>query len=281
MRMIFGLVLVAGMALAGFAVYMAQGYIQQTEQALAQERAFRAQIGPMVEVFISSKDLKYGDTLDKDDVQKIFWPKSALPEKAFLDEAALFPPDANQPRYVLREMAAFEPVLSTKVTAPGQPAGLTSLLAPGTRAFAITVDVASGVSGFVNPGDDVDIYWTTSTDGSSVTRMIEQRVSVIAVDQEASSDRSGEAMVARTVTVQAAPETIARLAQAQATGRLSLALVGSGEQGDLIASQIEVDSKALLGIEEQVIVAAPKERVCTIKTRRAGEVIEIPIACTN
>lgn len=281
MRMIFGLVLVAGMALAGFAVYMAQGYIQQTEQALAQERAFRAQIGPMVEVFIANKDLKYGDPLTRDDVQKIFWPQAALPEKAFMDEAVLFPGDASQPRYILREMAAFEPLLSNKLTAPGQPAGLTSLLAPGTRAFAITVDVSSGVSGFVNPGDSVDVYWTTSSDGSSITRLIEQRVSVIAVDQEASSDRTGEAMVARTVTVQAGPETVARLAQAQATGRLSLALVGSGELDDLIAGQIEVDSKTLLGIEEQAVVVAPQEKVCTIKTRRAGEVIEIPIACTN
>lgn len=279
--MIFGLVLVAGMALAGFAVYMAQGYIQQTEQALAQERAFRAQIGPMAEVFITNKDLKYGDPLTRDDVQKIFWPKSALPAQAFLEEAALFPADTNQPRYVLREMAAFEPILDNKVTVPGQQAGLTSMLSPGMRAFAINVDVSSGVSGFVNPGDAVDIYWTTSSNGGEVTRMIEQRVAVVAVDQQSGSDRTGEAMVARTVTVQAAPETVARLAQAQATGRLTLALVGAGDLQVVPGGQIEVDSKSLLGIEEQVAVEAPQERVCTIKTRRGGEVVEMPIACTN
>ncbi len=39
MRMVFGLVLILGLALAGFAVYMAQGYISQTQAELARERA--------------------------------------------------------------------------------------------------------------------------------------------------------------------------------------------------------------------------------------------------
>lgn len=283
MRAIFGLVLVVGMALAGFAVYMAQGYIKQTEQALQQERAFRAQIGPMVEVFIVNKDRKYGDPLAREDVQKMWWPKNALPEKAFTDEATLFPADAPGSRYILREMAAFEPILETKVTQPGEPAGLTSMLSPGMRAFAIKVDVASGVSGFVHPGDNVDIYWTTSAaGGGEVTRMIEERVSVIAVDQMAGGDRSGEALVARTVTVQAVPEQIARLAQAQATGRLSLALVGA-EDPDAVADtgMIEVDNNALLGIQAEVAVEAEVEKVCTVKNRKGGEVVEIPIPCTN
>lgn len=283
MRTIFGLVLVVGMALAGFAVYMAQGYIKQTEQALQQERAFRAQIGPMVEVFIVNKDKKYGDPLVREDVQRMWWPKNALPEKAFTDEATLFPPDVNGSRYVLREMAAFEPILDIKVTKPGEPAGLTSMLAPGMRAFAIKVDVASGVSGFVHPGDHVDVYWTTSAaGGGEVTRMIEGRVSVIAVDQVAGGDRSGEALVARTVTVQAGPEQIARLAQAQATGRLSLALVGVDDPAaEDQASLIEVDNNALLGIQAEVAVQAPTEKVCTVRTRKGADVIEIPIPCTN
>ena len=38
MRAVFGLVLVLGMGLAGFAVYMVKGYIGQTENALIAER---------------------------------------------------------------------------------------------------------------------------------------------------------------------------------------------------------------------------------------------------
>ena len=280
MRMIFGLVLVVGLALAGFAVYMAQGFISQTQAELAQERAARAKAGPLVEVYVVNKPLAYGDALTRDDVQKIYWPQNALPDRIFTDEALLFPVGAPGPRYVVRQMEKFEPLLAVKVTEPGQDAGLTSRLAKGMRGFAIKVDVASGVSGFVQPGDKVDVYWTGSNGGSEMTRLIETTVKIIAVDQISNSDRSTTATVARTVTVEATPQQVARLAQAQATGRLALALVGSNDAS--VAGLIEVDSQSLLGIEQQVVDAAPPApRVCTIKTRKGAEVTEIPIPCTN
>jgi len=280
MRMIFGLVLVVGLALAGFAVYMAQGYISQTQAELAQERAASAKAGPLVEVYVVNKPLAYGDALTRDDVQKIYWPQNALPDRIFTDEALLFPVGAPGPRYILRQMEKFEPLLAVKLTEPGQDAGLTSRLAKGMRGFAIKVDVASGVSGFVQPGDKVDVYWTGSNGGSEMTRLIETTVKIIAVDQISNSDRSTTATVARTVTVEATPQQVARLAQAQATGRLVLALVGSNDAS--VAGLIEVDSQSLLGIEQQVVDAAPPApRVCTIKTRKGAEVTEIPIPCTN
>jgi len=280
MRMIFGLVLVVGLALAGFAVYMAQGYISQTQAELAQERAASAKAGPLVEVYVVNKPLAYGDALTRDDVQKIYWPQNALPDRIFTDEALLFPVGAPGPRYVVRQMEKFEPLLAVKLTEPGQDAGLTSRLAKGMRGFAIKVDVASGVSGFVQPGDKVDVYWTGSNGGSEMTRLIETTVKIIAVDQISNNDRSTTATVARTVTVEATPQQVARLAQAQATGRLALALVGSNDAS--VSGLIEVDSQSLLGIEQQVVDAAPPApRVCTIKTRKGAEVTEIPIHCTN
>ncbi|NCM97008.1 MAG: Flp pilus assembly protein CpaB [Rhodobacterales bacterium] len=280
MRMIFGLVLVVGLALAGFAVYMAQGYISQTQAELAQERAASAKAGPLVEVYVVNKPLAYGDALTRDDVQKIYWPQNALPDRIFTDEALLFPVGAPGPRYILRQMEKYEPLLAVKVTEPGQDAGLTARLAKGMRGFAIKVDVASGVSGFVQPGDKVDVYWTGSNGGSEMTRLIETTVKIIAVDQISNSDRSTTATVARTVTVEATPQQVARLAQAQATGRLVLALVGSNDAS--VSGLIEVDSQSLLGIEQQVVDAAPPApRVCTIKTRKGAEVTEIPIPCTN
>ena len=280
MRMIFGLVLVVGLALAGVAVYMAQGFINQTQTALQREKALRAKTGPLVEVYVVNKPKNYGDVLTKDDVQLIYWPENALPETIFRDEATLFPADGKEPRYVLRQMEKFEPVLAVKVTEPGQPAGLTGQLAKGMRAFAVKVDVASGVSGFVQPGDHVDIYWTGSQAGveGEFTRLIESGVKIIAVDQTADGGAGG-AMVARTVTVAASPEEVARLAQAQATGRLALSLVGSGD--DTENGLIEVDGKGLLGIEDAQVVSVEEEKVCTIRTRKGADVIEMPVPCTN
>ncbi|ESW59912.1 MAG: pilus assembly protein CpaB [Rhodobacter sp. CACIA14H1] len=282
MRMIFGLVLVAGMALAGFAVYMAQGYINQTESALKQEQAFRQKVGELVQVFVVNKPLKYGDPLTPEDVQTIYWQKSALPEGTFSEQTALFPENADKPRFVLRPMETYEPILTVKVTEPGQPAGLTGALNEGMSAFAIKVDATSGVSGFVYPGNYVDVYWTGSDQNNQeLTRLIESGLNVIAIDQTAAGATTGGAVVAQTVTVQATREQVARLAQAQATGRLALSLVGNPTDG-ADGTLVEVNANSLLGITAQEeVVEVEAARVCTIRNRKGGELVEIPIPCTN
>lgn len=288
MRTVFGLVLVVGLALAGFAVYMTQNYFSQTQAALNHERELRAKTGPLVEVYVVNKLKKYGDTLTKDDVQLIYWPANALPEHIFKDQktlakgdVALFPEDTNEPRYVLRQMEKYEPILAEKITEPGQTAGLTGQLGKGQGAFAIKVDVASGVSGFVQPGDHVDIYWTGSAgeNNDNMTRLIETGVKVIAVDQNA-NDGNGAANVARTVTVAATRGQVARLAQAAATGKLALSLVSGADQTD--GDLVEVDANSLLGITDQpAVVADAPQKVCSIKTRKGADVTETPIPCTN
>lgn len=282
MRLVFGFVLLLGLGLAGFAVYMARGYIEANEAELARERANRSQIVPTAEVFVTAKAVRYGDRLAKEDVKKVRWPVEGIPPGSFTDEAVLFPP-GQEPRTVLRAMEPGEALMAVKVTEPGEDAGVGSKLSAGMRAFAIRVDVASGVSGFVRPGDRVDVYWTgssvTSAGGSrEITKLIQPSIKVIAIDQSADEDRSSPS-VARTVTVEATPVQVAKLAQAQATGRLQLSLVGGAEEGTIEA--VEVNQQELLGIEEQVVVIEEKERVCTIRTRKGAEIVEVPIPCAD
>lgn len=286
MRGVFILVLLVGVALAGGAVMMAKNYMTAHQQALAAERASRPDVVPTVEVFVATEALKYGQRLTKENVRAVQWPENAIPEGSFASLEELFPPErADDPRVVLRAMEKDEAILALKVTNPGEDAGITSRLARGMRAFAIKVDVASGVSGFLRPGDRVDVYWTGTVRGASgpdrgeVTRLIEATVELIAVDQSAGGDIS-EAVIARTVTVAARPEQVAALAQAQTTGRLSLSLVGA--EDDTIASVIEVDQRKLLGLGDIAAPEiAPEKRVCSIRTRRGAEVVEIPIPCSD
>lgn len=286
MRAVFGLVLIVGIALAGGAVMMAKNYITAYQNALAEERASRGEVIPLVDVFIANEPLKYGERLTPERVRAVRWPQNAIPEGAFLTAEELFPPQAEEkPRVVLRTMEKDEAILAIKVTKPGEDAGLTSRLECGMRAFAIRVDVSSGVSGFLRPGDRVDVYWTgrvddqTSERSGDFTRLIQANIELIAIDQSAGSDLDG-ATIARTVTVSARPEQVAALAQAQSTGRLTLSLVGA--EDDTVASVIEVDQRSLLGLTAiEAPQQAEKEKVCTIRTRRGAEVVEIPIPCTN
>ncbi|WP_321831633.1 Flp pilus assembly protein CpaB [Thalassovita sp.] len=290
MRAVFGLVLVVGLGLAGFAVYMVQNYIAGYQAQLAQARNAQPQVVemPTVNVYVAKRQLKYGEPLTDEDVYQIKWPKEALPEGFFTETEKLFPnpSDPNLRRVVLRQMEVNEPVLALKVTKPGQDAGLTSRLERGQRAFAIKVDVASGVSGFLRPGDRVDVYWTgtTALDNNArreFTKLIESSIALIAVDQTTNDD-DATASIARTVTVAATPAQVAALAQAQSTGRLSLSLVGARD--DTIAEQIEIDQRGLLGIVEtprEIQQAEVEPQVCTIRTRRGAEVVAIPIPCSN
>jgi pilus assembly protein CpaB len=285
MRAVFGLVLVVGIALAGGAVMMAKNYISAYQQELASERATRDAIVPTVNVIVTERPLRYGESLDRDAVRMVRWPEAAVPEGAFTDIALLFPPEATDTRVVLRAMEKDEAIMAVKVTEPGEDAGITSRLERGMRAFAIRVDVTSGVSGFLRPGDRVDVYWTGSVRGAiqgaqgEITRLIEAAVSLIAIDQSAGGDMEGTT-IARTVTVSVSPQQVAALAQAQSTGRLSLALVGADD--DTVASAIEVNQRSLLGLG--AIEQAPQKvekKVCTIRQRRGAEVLEIPIPCNN
>ena len=176
-----------------------------------------------------------------------------------------------------------EAIMAIKITEPGEDAGLISRLEKGMRAFAIRVDVASGVSGFLRPGDRVDIYWTGQIPGAGgrgeVTKLIESGISLIAIDQTAGGDLDG-ALIARTVTVAVRPDQVAKLAQAQSTGGLSLALLGA--EDETVSDKIEVDQNALLGLAAAEIAPEPEEEeICTIRTRRGAEVVNIKIPCTN
>ena len=283
MRMIFGLVLLVGIALAGGAVYLAKGQIGQYKTAIARAEAAKSQIIQTKKIFVVNRTLKYGERLMKEDVREVDFPVAALPAGHYDDINVIFPETTDELRTVLRPIEKDEALLAVKITEPGEDSGLTSRLEKGMRAFAIKVDVASGVSGFLRPGDRVDVYWTgTIQNGQSrteVTKLIETTVSLIAVDQ-----RSGElegTQIARTVTVAVTPTQVASLAQAESTGRLTLSLVGAGDNV-AITQNIEVNQDDLLGIVERTAApAAVAERVCTIRTRRGAEVVNLPIPCTN
>ena len=310
MRLVFAFVLIIGVGLAGFAVYMAQNYLSGMRTEVARLQAERAKLPETTRILVANVEKAYGEQLQRDDVLAIVWQKDSVPAGAFvIDEEApsdehpqgrlvrffqpaegeerveidSFFPDGQPNRYLVRSIKKFEPLLLDKVTNPGEDAGITSRLSMGMRAFAIRVDVTSGVSGFLRPGDRVDVYWTgqgatSGILGQEVTKLIQPNIRLIAVDQIADTDRTAP-VIARTVTVEATPQEVARLAQAQSTGRLSLSLVGAEDES--VAQVTSVDQNTLLGIVEVAPEVVQEERICTTKIRRGADVIEQEIPCTN
>ncbi|MEZ5867031.1 MAG: Flp pilus assembly protein CpaB [Defluviimonas denitrificans] len=135
------------------------------------------------------------------------------------------------------------------MTEPGVDAGINANLSPGMRAFTINVDVSTGVSGFLRPGDRVDVYWSGQINGQDTAKLIDEAVRLIAINQSADADRSEETMIARTVTIEGSPQQVAALALAQQTGRLTLSLVGTNDTATVGA--LEIDRNSLLGISRK------------------------------
>lgn len=322
MRALFALVLIAGLGLAGFAVYMAQGFLATMRAENQELLRLQAENPTTIPILVASAPVNYAFELDPEQLTSVRWEKDKLPDGYFLDleaaqaygqrlyqriqegasgaveeefeelkelikQAAENPlhEEGQKPRFVLRRIEKHEPILAVHVTEPGEPVGITSLLQEGYRAFAIPVDVESGVSGFLRPGDYVDVYWTGNgaTDGflgNSLTRLIQSRVKLIAVDQVADTGRTGT-QLARTVTVEATPEQVARLTQARSTGRLSLSLVGTGDESEVIET-VEVDLPSLLNIEREVEVVEEVKEKCYMWVRRGAERVQGPeIACST
>jgi pilus assembly protein CpaB len=278
MRFFYILSLLVGVALAGTAVFMAQAYVAKSQAALIAERKMREDRGPMTELLVAKRDLPFGTEITAADVLRMPWPQAMLPQTAFKDTQTLFPTDGPKTRSALQAMVKFEPILSEKVSAPGEDAGIAARLSVGMRAFTIKVDLRSGVSGLLRPGDRVDVYWTGSANGAEFTKLIEPGVRLVAIDQSIKDEPNGKGGIAKTVTVEITPQQVAAFTQAQSTGQLTLSLVGVSD--DSLAIVRDVDQKSLLGLTEpEAEIFTPAPKICTIRQRNGATVTEVPIPC--
>jgi pilus assembly protein CpaB len=132
-----------------FAVFLAQSWLNgQAEMRL---RNLEAQKKPAATqtIVVATKPLRFGNELSSSSLREIAWPEESIPAGAFRRIADIV--DAGGRRVVLSAIESNEPVLSTKITGPGQRATLSATLQDGMRAVTIRVNDVEGVAGFVLP----------------------------------------------------------------------------------------------------------------------------------
>jgi pilus assembly protein CpaB len=124
-------------------------------------------------------------------------------------------------------MSVNEPILAGKISAPGAGASIAALLPDGMRAATVRIDDVSGVAGFVQPNDSVDVLITRQVQGAAgaqqVTDVLLQNVRVLAIDQQAKNP-DGTPKVGRTATFEVAPLDAQKLALGSQPGSLRLVL---------------------------------------------------------
>jgi pilus assembly protein CpaB len=208
------------------AVVMAQSWINS--QADARMRSLEASKGPMATrtIVVAGKPLRYGHELTAQSLREIAWPDADLPNGAFARIGDVL---KDGKRIVLTAIEPNEPVLSVKITGPGQRATLSALVGPGMKAVTIRVNDVDGVGGFVLPGDRVDVALTRQVDKDNAsTQVVLQNIRVLAVDQVA-DERVSNPAIAKSATLEVDTVGAQKLGLAGSIGTLSLLLRKAGE----------------------------------------------------
>jgi len=237
-------ILVIAIVMGGIAAFLARNWLISRTQATATTTTILA----------AAKQLPFGTTLTDDSVVEMPWAAKVLPEGSFSSKEALF---KDGRRIALAMIQQNEPILTSKITGPGQRASLSTLLDQDKRAITVRVDDVRGVAGFVLPNDRVDVVLirnATESSGQRQSDMLLQDIKVIAVDQIAAQQKDSPVVV-KAVTLEVTPFQAQKISLATSVGSLSLILRKAGDSN--VVADRRVTETDLSEAEPRPIPQAP------------------------
>ena len=221
-------VLVVALGAAGAAIITAQQWLVSQRAAVTTANPTIQVALPEVEILVAKNDLPAGTLVQPDHLRWQAWPDSDLPEHYIVNEEGVF--DDFLGTVVRSGIAAGEPITDGRIARPGDRGFLAAVLSPGRRAVTVSVDATSGISGFVFPGDRVDLILSHSIDRIDEDGLVRQAsetfltdIRVLAIDQT-TDDQNGEPAVAKTITIEVTPKQAEKVTLIPDLGRLSLSL---------------------------------------------------------
>jgi len=174
-------------------------------------------------VIVAATDIKLGSVLRDVDLGTVDM-SGAPPKGAIVNRQ-----DAIG-RGVISDLYQGEPVLQSRLAAPGAGGGLAATIPPGMRACAVKVDEVVGVAGFVTPGMRVDVLIsgnppgeTNSTQGPKVKTLL-QNIQVLSAGTDIQKDGEGKPQQVQVVNLLVTPEQAEDLSLANNQTRIQLVL---------------------------------------------------------
>jgi len=213
----------------GVAAYMAASWLKASSHR-AQQAA--QQTVTMTPVLVAAKEIPPGTTLGTDLLKVAQWPRDAVVAGTAVD------PEQIKGRVARTTIYPGEVILEHRLAPKGTPGGMAGILQNNTRAVTIKVDEASGVAGFIMPGNRVDVLLTLDQKkfgDDPITQIVLQNLLVLGKGQDIDQKEGEKPKVVPTVTLQVTPEEAERLALAAKEGHIILALRGYTEN-DTIAT---------------------------------------------
>lgn len=250
----------------------------------------------MLEVLVVARDVTSGSVLQSDDLKYEKWPQTSLTPRLIVRQAGSDPKAQYLGQIARRPLSEGEPLSQEALFRADASGVLAGMLSPGMRAVSISITNPSAVSGFITPGDKVDIVLaadfqnTAERDKKAVSSVIQRYaaetiltdIKVLAIDQQIARGHDGAAIQGKTATVEVTPKQAEVLTAAGLLGNLQLVLRGlpnDKEQADPVppstpgfTSDTEA-SKALKGfLGDRETPAAKKSGGVLIHVNRAGHI---------
>ncbi len=223
-------VLVVGVLLAIVAAVAVYSFMLQ-QQALAEKGSG----ADMVPVVVAATDLPFSTRLEPVHMKVAMYPKVSVPTGSVSTADSL----VGQTLKVF--VVENEAIVNSKLSSRG--GGLSVRIPEDMRAASVNVNVASGVSGFVLPGDRVDVMVTVDRPGGkqeAITKTILQNVEVLAAGAKTQA-QSDKPIQVQAVTLMTSLEGAQKLALAIQEGSLHLALRNPEDLGEFLLSRISTD----------------------------------------
>jgi pilus assembly protein CpaB len=229
-------------------------------------------------VVVAAKPLRFGNEVTADSLREVSWPEGSLTSGTFAKISDII---GGGKRVALSAIEPDEPVLSSKITGPGQRATLSAMIRDGLKAVTVRVNDVEGVGGFVLPGDHVDVSLTRQVDKENATsEVVLQNVRVLGIDQMA-DERLEKPAVVKAVTLEVDVVGAQKLSLAASVGTLSLMLRKAGEAENQYSRRITLSD--LSGPSTPVAKERKNSTMTTVAVRRAAtrEEYSVPIEGMN
>lgn len=177
-------------------------------------------------VVYAANDIEGGVVINKSDLKVGAWVNHDPPAASFSSTQDL------DGRVTKQKIFAGDILLNGKLAPRGATSGLTATIEPGKRAITVRVNDVIGVAGFTLPGNYVDVLVSIKevNQGQSFSRVVLNRVKVLAIAQETQADTS-KPKVVNAVTLELSPDEAEKLDLARNLGNLSLALRNENDLG--------------------------------------------------
>jgi len=228
------LLLIVALVLAGGTTMMARVWLVSQKSASIEASPIALPM-PAKSVLIARSAIQRGQLLKPEDFAWEPWPEGGI-DKNYVVIGTKTPESFTG--WVARNpISAGEPVTEAKIVAPGNRGFLAAALRPGMRAVSVPVTLSTGISGFVFPGDQVDLVVTFTSQESprggttggplrdiKAAETVLRDIRVIAIDQKLDV-KAGEANPnLKTATLEVTPKESGIIALAGEMGKLSLSL---------------------------------------------------------